>query len=397
LPGNDVVLAWDTNGPPHQDVINNVENIFLPPQGANYSVTVVGRRVNVNAVTANPDNVVQDYALVVSSGNGDVTNALSLTTSADAAVAGPIVTVITNTFAADNPGNYGAILTRQRVGANSPLLGTTGVPYPVDANAIITLGVINQWHFYALSNGTSFTNAAFATFAPPNLSVPVMGARQGSEGTNATRVEADLDIYVSRSSNLTNLLPSAILGAFKGVTRGGTETILLTNVSPGTYYIAVKSEDQRAAEFSLAAIISELPFSDTDENGNVRLRGVPGPISIPDGSPHLPGSATILAFAPDPSLRLHRVIVTNIISHQLMGDLFGALTHEGQPTFTVLNNHTIDSAVTNAFFVYDDSSEHNVTINPLRPDRIEPRRLKRQNKNFLPFNSTRAEARKAVA
>ena len=44
-----------------------------------------------------------------------------------------------------------------------------------------------------------------------------------------------------------------------------------------------------------------------------------------------------------------------------------------------------------------DSSENNVIINPLRPHRIEPRRLKRQNKNFLPFNSTRAEARKAVA
>ena len=72
LAGNDSNLPWDTNGPPPaSDVINNVENIYLsPPLGANYSITVIGRHVNVNAVTAHPDNVVQDYALVVSSGNG---------------------------------------------------------------------------------------------------------------------------------------------------------------------------------------------------------------------------------------------------------------------------------------------------------------------------------------
>lgn len=44
-----------------------------------------------------------------------------------------------------------------------------------------------------------------------------------------------------------------------------------------------------------------------------------------------------------------------------------------------------------------DNTENNVIINPLRPDRFEPRRLKRQNKNFLPLNCTRAEARQAVA
>src|SRR5262249_12555156 len=84
------------------------------------------------------------------------------------------------------------------------------------------------------------------------------------------------------------------------------------------------------------------------------------PAFIPDGTPTRPGSATILAFAPNPALKLHRVIVTNIITHQLMGDLFGALTHSGDPTFAVLHNHSIDSAVTHAFFIYDDSSERNV-------------------------------------
>jgi subtilisin-like proprotein convertase family protein len=362
LAGKDFNLPWDTNGPPPpSDVINNVENIYLsPPLGANYSITVIGRHVNVNAVSAHPDNVVQDYALVVSSGNGALTNALSLTSQADASPNTRLVTFVGNTFSSDNPGNYGAILTGQRVGANTPLLGTGTVPYPQDANAVITLGLPSQWHFYMFTNGTDFTNAVFATFAPPNLSTPVMGTHQGEEGTNATRLEADIDIYVSRDARITNLFPAALGGALKGVTRSGSETILLSNATRGNYYIAVKAEDQRAAEYSLAAIVSELPFSDTDENGNVRLRGVPAPAVIPDGTPTFPGSATILAFAPDPTLRLHRVIVTNVISHQLMGDLFGALTHQGDPRFSVLNNHTIDSAVTNAAFIYDDSSEHNV-------------------------------------
>ena len=72
-------MPWDTNDPPFGDIVNNVENIYIKdPLGTNYSVTVVGRRVNVNAVTAHPDNVVQDFALVISSGTGDLTNALTL-------------------------------------------------------------------------------------------------------------------------------------------------------------------------------------------------------------------------------------------------------------------------------------------------------------------------------
>src|SRR5205814_1163545 len=104
--GNDILLGnvfnlpWDTNGPPSLDVINNVENVFLaPPLDGRYSITVVGRHVNVNAVTANPDNVAQDYALVISSGDGAITNALSLLAEqTDLSVTTPFVTIITNTF-----------------------------------------------------------------------------------------------------------------------------------------------------------------------------------------------------------------------------------------------------------------------------------------------------------
>ena len=46
-------LPSATNAPPNIDTINNVQNILLPPLLAgSYSVTVVGRSVNVNAVTA---------------------------------------------------------------------------------------------------------------------------------------------------------------------------------------------------------------------------------------------------------------------------------------------------------------------------------------------------------
>ena len=35
--------------------------------------------MNVNAVTAQTNNVVQDYALVISGGDGEVTNAITVT------------------------------------------------------------------------------------------------------------------------------------------------------------------------------------------------------------------------------------------------------------------------------------------------------------------------------
>jgi hypothetical protein len=43
------------------------------------------------------------------------------------------------------------------------------------------------------------------------------------------------------------------------------------------------------------------------------------------------------------------------------------------------------------------SSEDTITINALRPGRIEPRRLKRQKKNYLPLDCSRLQARKKAA
>ena len=74
--GNDIPSGsiynevWNTNSPSPADMVNNVENIFLPPStGTNFSITVNGTSVNVNAVTLDTNNVVQDYALVISTGD----------------------------------------------------------------------------------------------------------------------------------------------------------------------------------------------------------------------------------------------------------------------------------------------------------------------------------------
>ena len=149
-----------TNSPPVFDSINNIQNVYLPlGAGTNFSVTVMGYRVNVNAVTAQTNNVVQDYALVVSCGNGQVTNVMTVT--ANPAVSNPTGDQQI-TFGA---GNSGPLL-NQFVGANSPLLGTNAILIPVSlfstnvttdllngvTNEQITIGMTNQWHFYVVTD-----------------------------------------------------------------------------------------------------------------------------------------------------------------------------------------------------------------------------------------------------
>ena len=54
----------------------------------------------------------------------------------------------------------------------------------------------------------TFTNVAFITFLPPDLSIPRIGTRE-TDLDNATRIEADIDLYVSTDASLTNLNPAA--------------------------------------------------------------------------------------------------------------------------------------------------------------------------------------------
>jgi len=338
--GSDFTQPADTNAPPNRDVVNNVENVYLPPAlGSNYSVTVVGYRVNVNAVTGQTNNVKQDYALVISSGDSQLPDALSITENPPIVTSSSVfVTIVTNN---------GIPLSNQRVGANSALLGTTN-------------GVTNQWNFYVFTNN-SFSNVAFVTFLPPELSLPRMGTRE-FDLDNATRVQADIDLYVSTDSALTNLSPEAVDGALKSRKRGGTENIVITNAPPNQiYYVGVKSEDQLASEYGFLGVSSLLPFSETDEFGNLIVRGFTVPAIIPDGTPAKPGGVVVFGIAAEP-FPIRRAVVTNTITHESLGDLLGNLSHDNQ--FVVLNNHRGTPPAPPSpgpyTYVYDDSQEGSI-------------------------------------
>jgi subtilisin-like proprotein convertase family protein len=369
-PGNDVNLPWDTNTVPTHDIINNVENVYLNPNpalGTNYSVTVIGRRVNVNAVTANPNDVAQDYALVISSGDGVISNALTLNGPIqNAFVTAPNVLFLTNSFPLDpdNPMS-GGLLVHQHVGANTPLLGTNTIPLPNDANAVLTIGMTNQWHFYVLSNDYGFTNLSVITFLPPELAVPRMGVTNVLDPANANRLEADIDLFMSTDPGLTNLSPTALLSSDKSIGRGGTEFIVKSNATKGTlYYVGIKSEDQQSADYSFLGVFSEFPPTSTDTNGNRYLLGLPVPALIPAGSSAFPKAATVLALDIFPT-HIRRVVVTNFMSFPTPGSLIGILSHSQK--FATLNNHTCltdpaGNCYTNAEYVYEDNGEGNVPL-----------------------------------
>ena len=310
--------------------------------------------MNVNAVTAQTNNVVQDYALVISSGNGQVTNVFTVTDNG--IVSNPtadqqITDVVTTNTA----------LLNQFVGASSPLLGTNTIQLTTNGTElngiqlggtnIVTLGMTNQWHFYVVPNtGTNsdFTNAAFITFIPDTLSIPRMGVFANPVGNsvnpygNITRPEADIDLYVSTDPSLTNLNPVAISNADKSVGRGGTEFIAYSNSAPGkVYYVGVYSEDQMASEYGFMPIFTDTPFSQPGPNGSEIVNGLVLPVNIPDGSTAHPGIVYIFALALSP-IEVKRVVVTTIISHQNFGDLIGTISHGQQNGLSgsiVLNNH----------------------------------------------------------
>ena len=342
--GSDFNQSWDTNSPPNVDLVNNVQNVYLsPPLGTNYSVTVAGRRVNVNAVTANTSNIVQDYALVLSSGDaGAVAAPFAMLTDqgASASTNLPVLGVLTN----------GVPLFGQRVGANSQYAAGTN-------------GTADQWNFYVFTNtaavtNANFTNVAFVTFLPPELGVPRLGVGEENDPAGATRPEADIDLYVSTNPALTNLDPAAVANAQSSVGRTGTEKVLYTNSAPGqVYYIGVRSQDQEGGEFGFLGVATDQPFGQTDPNGNVVLTVLtPVPVVIPGGTPANPSAALVLAVTTQPAV-VRQVIVSESVTHPEFGDLIGTLIH-GQNT-AVLNNHSFftnpnDPTET---LTYDDSGE----------------------------------------
>lgn len=312
------------------DTVNNVENVYLQglfnrPLASAYSVTVIARAVNINAVTTHPDGVVQDYALVISSGNPRSTASITVS---DAPA--PLINLAPNVQAVTN----GIPLLNQRVGANAPYLVSTN-------------GITNQWKFFVVTNvipegepdaGQAGNYIAFRTFLPPNLG-------------KARIAEADIDLYVSDDFNITNLDENVISASRRGVGRGGSESIVLSNVaSTAFFYAGVKSEDQQAANFGFFAISSSSPFSSKDTNGIVTMRGYPLNVEVPDGAPEDPKAGLVFAFNTEPIV-IQNVVVTNLLTHEAGGDLFGVLEHDRKTS--ILNANRSFSGT--AEFIYDDS------------------------------------------
>src|SRR5262249_8854722 len=147
--------------------------------------------------------------------------------------------------------------------------------------------------------------------------------------------------------------------ADKSLSRGGIETIFITNAVVGPYYIGVKSEDAQAAQYTLTGLFSQLPFGNFDNQGN-GSNTICGPFLISDGTPEHPGGTNITLFI-NANMTIHRVIVSDSITHQLMGDLVGTIANpDGSSAYAVLNNHSPEAAVTNKTYLFDDSLMMNV-------------------------------------
>ena len=360
----------DSNNIPY-DTINNVQNVYIEfPIATNYSITVFAKDVNVNAVTANSNSIVQDYALVISS---DFTNGLTLTNAPILPSYMPDVDILTNQFT-DSATAAGAFLENQLVGASSPLQGTNTLGLTNQdnwaTNGQITIGVTNQWHFYVITNTPGpnatvsfFTNALFATFNPVELSIPPVGVNAPNVN-DATRPEADIDLYVARSSvfgllpalNLTNLDPTILANCDKSLGRGGTEDLIYTNAQQDeVFVIGVKSEDQEAAEYQFVSLFTLQPFNDGQNN----FEFLPVPQAIPSGTPTKAGVARLFTVV-DGSFNIQRAVVTNHMEHQNFGDLVGTLKGPNGVS-VVLNNHTFGNGSTNQTLIYEDNGQGDIT------------------------------------
>jgi subtilisin-like proprotein convertase family protein len=370
--GNDIAAgqvyntAEGTNVPPVMDNVNNIQNVYIPFfLDDSYSVTVIGNAVNVNAVPEQTNNDVQDFALVISSGDmGSITDALTVTD--EGIVSNP--TGDQNISAAET----NTVLLNQTAGANTPLLGTNTIPL-AGTNSQFTIGMTNEWHFYVVTNQTTFTNAVFITFNAVTLSVPRMGVLANSID-NATVPAPDLDMLVARSSSdpnaeeLTNLWPTVVSnclynanGDGSSLVSGGTDFVAYTNAQPGeVYYIGVKSENHMAIQYDFVPIFTQNPFGNSDTNGNQYLNGLNVPQVINDGTPSHP-SQTFVFFLDLNPVEIQNVVVTNTFLEQNFGDLVGSLKHSG--TTVVLNNH---DSLTNVAppgpyrLIYDDSGQNEV-------------------------------------
>ena len=365
------VASTATNGV--ADNINNVESVILQAGlGTNYSVAVIGHNVAVNAVTTEQTNIVQDFALVISCGDGSNTNGITVTPVAPT----PLVIAPNVTYVVATNGVY----YNQIAGASAPWLSTNAIMFGTNSdyttNDNLYIGQTNQWHFFVVTNNTPYTNAAFIIFLPETLATPREGVFADSTA-NSTRPEADLDLFVAglpqggspgdpNAAGLTNLDPTIISNCVYNVNgdqaslaRGGTKFIVYTNASLGqVFYVGVQCQDQMAADFGFLPIFSQNAFSQLDSNGNEVVTGLLLPATIPDGSNPHPGLYFSLGLATIP-MTVGGLTVSNTIATQNYGDLIGVLTHDS--AFSTLNNHTGPTDPGTYTTVYNDDGMTNTT------------------------------------
>jgi len=337
----------DPANPDPSDTVNNVENVYLDPFGGlagSYTVSVRGTRVNVNAATMQTNVIGQDYALVIS--DDDPTSILTVTDggTTNAATNTALVTVVNN----------GVALLHQRVGANEPNGDEQpGGLYPAPGS---TNGSLVQWHFFKFTNinyqtnqitntatvftnsaganiAAAYTNAVFATFLPPTLTIPISSPVNGSY---PAANNADLELYVSTNPALFSLDPGAVAGASKSLGQGGSETVLFTNIaSVPVFYAGVKSESQQGGDFAFFAALTT-NFDSLDGDNPITVSAFALPVAIPDtdDAEGLEG-ANAIAFVASP-IMVRKVAALVGVLHANPADLYGTLTHAGQ---TATPNH----------------------------------------------------------
>jgi|GEM_PF-1327090 len=356
-PGTTVSQPTPPGSESMRDAVNNVENAFITltnTAATDFRVYVIGRKVNVNAVTAETNNVVQDYALVVSTDDPlrSVTVTRVLTGASFAPYTNRPVNSVTN----------GIPYLNEKVGANSPLRAIDLL------GSVNTNGVTNQWNFYVFTNQnlpstlTNFvtnivagvTNVStnvvrppitnggpyvtFATFLPPNLA-------------RARNADADIDLFMTRSSlaypsvsgagGITNLehLVLSDPNTMRSTNRGGYELISLDDSFIGeVFYVGIKSEDQQGGSYGFFAAATQQPFQTNGSNGGINIAFFPAPMDIADGAPEAPQGVTLYGISTT-NVLMRSLIMSNVISHENLGDLVVTLTHNGRSV--TLNNHTI--------------------------------------------------------
>lgn len=321
------------------DVVNNVENVFISGGlGAEYAITVRANRVNVDTLPGHATGVVQDFALVIGLGNTKLTNVFKVT---------PPAVAQSNFLAEVNVLTNGAPLFDQRVSANPPLSATTN-------------GELRQWRFYTFVNDEAKnTNVAFILLPNGNVSTPRLD-------------EPDLDLYVSDNPAITNLDPAVLSAAIAAGqistdrrngasrTRGGSEFVAWDNSPPnGTYYVAVKSEDQKAADFAVLAIATDIPFDQQNPDGSRTVTlvnaGRTTPLPLPDGANASPGSILSVRPALFIGLSTKRTTLRNVamnldMRHENFGDVTALVTSPSRITATVFA-HTFNPGVAGDVFV----------------------------------------------